>query len=172
MCIRDRTCAAEKRRRRKKGELEDPPVRVVVNPEVCEGCGDCGIESNCLSVIPHETELGRKRKIDQSACNKDYSCLRGFCPSFVTVTGGQLKKDKVDHSTDWPVLPEPVVAPMAEQPWNIVVTGVGGTGVLTIAAVIAMAAHIEGKGCATMNQTGLAQKFGAVVSHVLSLIHI
>jgi len=164
--IYEQTCAAEKRRRRKKGELEDPPVRVVVNPEVCEGCGDCGIESNCLSVIPHETELGRKRKIDQSACNKDYSCLRGFCPSFVTVTGGQLKKDKVDHSTDWPVLPEPVVAPMAEQPWNIVVTGVGGTGVLTIAAVIAMAAHIEGKGCATMNQTGLAQKFGAVVSHV------
>ena len=164
--IYEQICAAEKRRRRKKGELEDPPVRVVVNPEVCEGCGDCGVESNCLSVIPHETELGRKRKIDQSACNKDYSCLKGFCPSFVTVTGGQLKKNKADQSISWPTLPEPVIAPMQVRPWNIVVTGVGGTGVLTIAAVVAMAAHIEGKGCATMNQTGLAQKFGAVVSHV------
>ncbi|MGV0035429.1 MAG: indolepyruvate ferredoxin oxidoreductase family protein [Candidatus Azotimanducaceae bacterium WSBS_2022_MAG_OTU7] len=164
--IYEQTCAAEQRRRRKKGKLEDPPVRVVVNPEICEGCGDCGVESNCLSVIPHETELGRKRKIDQNACNKDYSCLKGFCPSFVTVTGGQLKKNKADLSVSWPVLPEPIVAPTLAQPWNIVVTGVGGTGVLTIAAVVAMAAHIEGKGCATMNQTGLAQKFGAVVSHV------
>ena len=164
--IYEQTCAAEKRRLRKKGVLEDPKVQVVINPEICEGCGDCGIESNCLSVIPHETELGRKRKIDQSACNKDYSCLKGFCPSFVTVTGGELKKNKADVNSDWPQLPEPVVAPIQEQPWNIVIAGVGGTGVLTIAALIAMAAHIEGKGCATMNQTGLAQKFGAVVSHV------
>ncbi|MDC0069575.1 indolepyruvate ferredoxin oxidoreductase family protein, partial [Gammaproteobacteria bacterium] len=164
--IYEQTCAAEKRRLRKKGVLEDTKVQVVINPEICEGCGDCGIESNCLSVIPHETELGRKRKIDQSACNKDYSCLKGFCPSFVTVTGGELKKNKADVNSDWPQLPEPVVAPIQEQPWNIVIAGVGGTGVLTIAALIAMAAHIEGKGCATMNQTGLAQKFGAVVSHV------
>jgi indolepyruvate ferredoxin oxidoreductase len=164
--IYEQTCAAEKRRLRKKGVLEDPKLHVVINPEICEGCGDCGIESNCLSVIPHETELGRKRKIDQSACNKDYSCLKGFCPSFVTVTGGELKKNKADINSDWPQLPEPVVAPIQEQPWNIVIAGVGGTGVQTIAALIAIAAHIEGKGCATMNQTGLAQKFGAVVSHV------
>lgn len=165
--VYEQTCAAELRRRRKKGLLEDPPTRVVINPAVCEGCGDCGVESNCLSVIPLETELGRKRSIDQSACNKDYSCLKGFCPSFVTVTGGNLRKlQAAMNSAQWPELPEPVVASIQDQPWNIVVTGVGGTGVLTIAAVIAMAAHIEGKGCATMNQTGLAQKFGAVVSHV------
>lgn len=165
--IYEQTCAAEKRRRRKKGTLEDPPVRVLINPEVCEGCGDCGIVSNCLSVIPLETELGRKRQIDQSACNKDYSCLKGFCPSFVTVNGGELRKSAaaLRHEVDIP-LPEPIVASIDAQPWNIVVTGVGGTGVLTIASVVAMAAHLEGKGCATMNQTGLAQKFGAVVSHV------
>ncbi len=165
--IYEQTCAAEKRRRRKKGLMEDPAVRVLINPEVCEGCGDCGVESNCLSVIPLETELGRKRQIDQSACNKDYSCLNGFCPSFVTVHGGELKKSRTDFDkSQLAVLPEPAIASIDEEPWNIVVTGVGGTGVLTIAAVIAMAAHIEGKGCATMNQTGLAQKFGAVVSHV------
>ena len=165
--IYEQTCAAEKRRRRKKGLLEDPKVRVVINPDVCEGCGDCGIQSNCLSVIPLETELGRKRQIDQSACNKDYTCLKGFCPSFVTVTGGELRvRKKIVDDSGWPTLPEPEVAPCDDQPWNMVVTGVGGTGVLTIVAVVAMAAHIEGKGCATMNQTGLAQKFGAVVSHV------
>ena len=165
--IYQQTCAAEKRRRRKKGLIEDPPQRVLINPEVCEGCGDCSVQSNCMSVIPLETELGRKRQIDQSACNKDYSCLKGFCPSFVTVTGGNLKKNKqLVADDDFPVLPEPALAPIENQPWNIVVTGVGGTGVLTIAALVAMAAHIEGKGCATMNQTGLAQKFGAVVSHV------
>ncbi len=163
--IYEQTCAAEKRRRRKKGELVDPKVRVVINPEVCEGCGDCGIASNCLSVLPLETELGRKRQIDQSACNKDYSCLKGFCPSLVTVTG-ELKKEKAGTMFKVPALPEPAVAAIDARPWNIVVTGVGGTGVLTIAAVVAMAAHLEGKGCATMNQTGLAQKFGAVVSHV------
>ena len=165
--IYEQTCAAEKRRRRKKGELEDPTTHVIINPEVCEGCGDCGVESNCLSVIPLETELGRKRQIDQSACNKDYSCLKGFCPSFVTVNGGTLRKRSATSTEGlFDDLPQPAPAQVNEQPWNIVVTGVGGTGVLTIAAVIAMAAHIEGKGCATMNQTGLAQKFGAVVSHV------
>ena len=161
------TCAAEKRRRRRKGLLEDPARRVFINPEVCEGCGDCGTASNCLSVVALETELGRKRAIDQSACNKDYSCLNGFCPSFVTVTGGALRRPaEPTTGTDVETLPIPKVAPVDQQPWNILVTGVGGTGVLTVAALIAMAAHIEGKGCATMNQTGLAQKFGAVVSHV------
>ena len=166
--IYQQTCAAEKRRRRKKGELVDPAKRLFINDAVCEGCGDCSIKSNCLSVLPLETELGRKRKIDQSACNKDYSCAKGFCPSFVTVVGGSLRKSSVNQSATELVfdpLPEPTL-PSLERPWNTVVTGVGGTGVLTITALVAMAAHIEGKGCATMNQTGLAQKFGAVVSHV------
>ena len=165
--IYEQTCAAEKRRRRKKGLLADPEQRVIINPEVCEGCGDCSIQSNCLSVMPLETELGRKRQIDQSACNKDYSCVKGFCPSFVTVKGGQLKINTLaDNIDNFPELPQPTIASIEQQPWNIVVTGIGGTGVLTISSIVAMAAHIEGKGCATMNQTGLAQKFGAVVSHV------
>ena len=162
------TCAAEKRRRRKKGLMEDPAKRVFINSEVCEGCGDCSVQSNCLSVIPKETELGRKRQIEQSSCNKDYSCVKGFCPSFVTVLGGKLRKPEgadSDAHTLFDPLPEPAL-PALDRPWNTVVTGVGGTGVLTVAALVAMAAHIEGKGCATMNQTGLAQKFGAVVSHV------
>ena len=167
--IYQQTCAAEKRRRRKKGLLVDPPKRIIINPEVCEGCGDCGIQSNCLSVIPLETELGRKREIDQSACNKDYSCVKGFCPSFVSVIGGSLKKSSMmlaEKPDDFARLPLPSIAAIDDQPWNIIVTGIGGTGVLAVAALVAMAAHIEGKGCATMNQTGLAQKFGAVVSHV------
>ena len=165
--IYQQTCAAEKRRRRKKGLLVDPKKRIMINSEVCEGCGDCGIQSNCLSVMPLETELGRKRDIDQSSCNEDFSCVKGFCPSFVTVIGGSLKKSKLaENPNNFPDLLLPVVAPIDNQPWNIVVAGVGGTGVLTIAGLVAMAAHIEGKGCATMNQTGLAQKFGAVVSHV------
>jgi indolepyruvate ferredoxin oxidoreductase len=165
--IYEQTCAAEKRRRRKKGLLETPKRRVIINPAICEGCGDCSTQSNCLSVLPLETELGRKRQIDQNACNMDYSCLKGFCPSFVTVVGGKLKTSVVEGDADsFPGLPEPELASIEDQPWNIVVTGIGGTGVLTIAAIVAMAAHIEGKGCATMNQTGLAQKFGAVVSHV------
>lgn len=162
------TCAAEKRRRRKKGVLEDPAKRLFINDAVCEGCGDCSIKSNCLSVLPRETELGRKRKIDQSSCNKDYSCANGFCPSFVSVVGGKLRKPEGAGGGVEDLfgpLPEPQL-PELERPWNTVVTGVGGTGVLTITALVAMAAHIEGKGCATMNQTGLAQKFGAVVSHV------
>ncbi|MBB3047806.1 indolepyruvate ferredoxin oxidoreductase [Litorivivens lipolytica] len=164
--IYEQTCAAEKRRRRKKGLMEDPNRRIFINPAVCEGCGDCGKKSNCLSVIPKETELGRKRQIDQSACNKDYSCVEGFCPSFVSVIGGTPRKNKAASGvTEFAALPEPV-HPALDQPWNIVVTGVGGTGVLTVTAVLAMAAHIEGKGCATMNQTGLAQKFGPVVSHL------
>ncbi|MDA0693659.1 MAG: indolepyruvate ferredoxin oxidoreductase family protein [Proteobacteria bacterium] len=162
------TCAAEKRRRRKQGILQDPAKRLFINDAVCEGCGDCSIKSNCLSVLPKETELGRKRQIDQSSCNKDYSCANGFCPSFVSVIGGKLRKsDGAGSAVEivFDPLPEPVRPPL-DRPWNTVVTGVGGTGVLTITALIAMAAHIEGKGCATMNQTGLAQKFGAVVSHV------
>lgn len=166
--VYDQTCAAEKRRRRKKGLMPDPNKRVVINDAVCEGCGDCSVKSNCLSVLPKETELGRKRTIDQGACNKDFSCIEGFCPSFVTVHGGTLKRNKIAprgaEQLDI-VLPEPEF-PTIDRPWNVLVTGVGGTGVLTISAILAMAAHIEGKGVATMNQTGLAQKFGAVVSHV------
>ncbi len=164
--IYDQTCAAEKRRRRKKGELEDPSLRVFINEDVCEGCGDCSVKSNCLSVLPKETELGRKREIDQSACNKDYSCVNGFCPSFVLVSGGALRKSKAaKNASNMPDLPNPEM-PAIDTPWNILVTGIGGTGVLTISSIVAMAAHIEGKGCSTLNQTGLAQKFGAVVSHV------
>jgi indolepyruvate ferredoxin oxidoreductase len=166
--VYQQTCAAEKRRRRKKGSLEDPAKRLFINDAVCEGCGDCSVQSNCLSILPKETALGRKRQIDQSACNKDYSCNRGFCPSFVTVVGGELRKPQAAASAErvFDPLPEPVLPDIDARPWNTVVTGVGGTGVLTITALVAMAAHIEGKGCATMNQTGLAQKFGAVVSHV------
>tara|TARA_R110000772_G_scaffold226474_1_gene337183 strand:+ start:67905 stop:71387 length:3483 start_codon:yes stop_codon:yes gene_type:complete len=165
--IYEQTCAAEKRRRRKKGTMIDPDRRIFINEAVCEGCGDCGKKSNCLSVLPKETELGRKRQIDQSACNKDYSCVNGFCPSFVSVIGGGLKKQSVNTASadGFGVLQEPTL-PSLNTPWNLVVTGIGGTGVLTITAVLAMAAHVEGKGCATMNQTGLAQKFGPVVSHL------
>jgi indolepyruvate ferredoxin oxidoreductase len=163
--IFEQTCAAEKRRRRKKGTMIDPNRRIFINEAVCEGCGDCGKKSNCLSVLPKETELGRKRQIDQSACNKDYSCVNGFCPSFVSVIGGKPKKNTAVAADSFGLIPMPVL-PVIIRPWNLVVTGVGGTGVLTITAVLGMAAHIEGKGCATMNQTGLAQKFGPVVSHL------
>ena len=165
--VYDQTCAAEKRRRRKKGLMEDPKKRVLINEAVCEGCGDCGVASNCLSVLPKETELGRKRTIDQSACNKDFSCLDGFCPSFVTVHGGDLKKRDIGAraSVEFPELPEPAL-PELKQPWNVLVTGIGGSGVLTVASIMAVAAHVEGKGCSTLNQTGLAQKFGSVFSHV------
>ena len=160
------TCAAEKRRRRKKGLLEDPPKRAFINDAVCEGCGDCGLQSNCLSIIPKETRLGRKRSIDQSACNKDFSCLRGFCPSFVTVHGGQLRKQVTGAAeTDWPPPPKPERVAM-DEPFNILITGIGGTGILTVGAVLGMAAHIEHRGVSVLNQTGLAQKFGAVTGHV------
>ncbi len=164
--IYEQTCATEKRRRRKRGLLEDPDKRVFINERVCEGCGDCGVQSNCLSVLPKETEFGRKRVIDQSACNKDYSCLKGFCPSFVTVKGGSIRKSvSTVGEVEFPELAEPTVNPLNE-PFSILLTGVGGMGVLTVGSIIGMAAHIEGKGTAVLTQTGLAQKFGAVTSHV------
>ncbi|HET7032236.1 MAG TPA: indolepyruvate ferredoxin oxidoreductase family protein, partial [Casimicrobiaceae bacterium] len=161
----DQTCAAEKRRRRKRGKYPDPAKRVVINELVCEGCGDCGVKSNCVSVAPLETEFGRKRTIDQSSCNKDYSCVKGFCPSFVTVEGGSLRKPKKAEAGEFPELPEPA-HPQTTDPYGIVVTGIGGTGVVTIGALLGMAAHLEGKGCSVLDMTGLAQKNGAVVSHV------
>src|SRR5690606_20238481 len=165
--IYDQTCAAEKRRRRKRGKLPDPPKRVFINSLVCEGCGDCSVKSNCVSVLPKETEYGRKREIDQSNCNKDYSCVNGFCPSFVTVHGGGLKKRKgVDAETLLADLPAPAFRSGLAQPWNILVTGIGGTGVVTIGALLGMAAHLEHKGATVLDQTGLAQKGGAVTTHV------
>lgn len=168
----DQTCAAEKRRRRKRGLFPDPPKRVFINDAVCEGCGDCSVQSNCVSVAPLETEFGRKRIIDQSSCNKDFSCVKGFCPSFVTVHGGALRKKKPivkddanNQTSEWGDLPDPVL-PALDEPYSIVITGVGGTGVVTIGALIGMAAHIEGKGCSVLDMAGLAQKGGAVVSHV------
>ena len=160
------TCAAEKRRRRKKGILEDPQRRVIINPAVCEGCGDCSVQSNCISVEPFETELGRKRTINQSSCNKDYSCLKGFCPSFVTVDGGKLKRKAPIELGNIGELPEPASRPTLDRPYNIAVGGVGGTGVLTIGALLGMAAHIEGKASMILDMSGLAQKGGAVLSHV------
>ena len=167
--IYDQTCATEKRRRRKRGTLVDPAKRVVINELVCEGCGDCGVQSNCLSVEPLETEFGRKRTINQSSCNKDYSCLKGFCPSFVTVEGGQLKKKAKGQAAspyELGALPEPAL-PSTATAYGIVVAGVGGTGVITIGQLLGMAAHIEGKGIVTQDAAGLAQKGGATWSHVL-----
>jgi indolepyruvate ferredoxin oxidoreductase len=164
--IYDQTCAAEKRRRRKRGEMIDPPVRAFINQSVCEGCGDCSVQSNCLSVVPVETEFGRKRSVDQSACNKDMSCLKGFCPSFVSVHGAELRTRTVTlPSIAGEPLPEPE-RPAIDVPYGIVITGVGGTGVTTVGALLGMAAHIEGRGCSVLDMTGLAQKYGAVVSHV------
>jgi indolepyruvate ferredoxin oxidoreductase len=166
--IYDQTCAAEKRRRRKRGRMIDPPRRLFINEAVCEGCGDCGTQSNCLAVVPVETGLGRKRAIDQSACNKDYSCEKGFCPSFVSVIGGSVRKGRgaADPAGDgFAVLPAPTLASTA-LPYGIVITGVGGTGVVTLGALIGMAAHIDGKGVTVLDMTGLAQKGGAVFSHV------
>jgi indolepyruvate ferredoxin oxidoreductase len=165
--IYDQTCAAEKRRRRKRNEYPDPAKQVVINEAVCEGCGDCSVQSNCLSVEPLETELGRKRQINHSSCNKDFSCINGFCPSFVTVEGGSLRKQvkAIVNSASSSVLPVPRI-PSAAQPYGILVTGVGGTGVVTVGQILAMAAHIDGKGCTVLDMAGLAQKGGAVVSHV------
>ena len=166
--IYDQTCATEKRRRRKRGKLATPAKRVVINEAVCEGCGDCSVQSNCLSVEPVETEFGRKRRINQSTCNLDYSCTKGFCPSFVTVEGGQLKKPKKEQKGDLsalPPIPEPTL-PNADKAWGIVVGGVGGTGVITIGQLLGMAAHMEGKGVVTQDAGGLAQKGGATWSHV------
>ena len=166
--IYDQTCATEKRRRRKRGTMVDPAKRVFINELVCEGCGDCSEQSNCLSVEPVETEFGRKRRINQNSCNKDYSCTKGFCPSFVTVEGGQLRKAKKEQRGDLaalPPIPEPVLPP-ASSPWGIVVGGVGGTGVITIGQLLGMAAHLEGKGVVTQDSAGLAQKGGATWSHI------
>ncbi|HSW07744.1 indolepyruvate ferredoxin oxidoreductase family protein [Aquabacterium sp.] len=166
--IYDQTCATEKRRRRKRGTMADPEKRVVINELVCEGCGDCSVQSNCLSVEPVETEFGRKRRINQNTCNKDYSCVKGFCPSFVTVEGGTLKKPKKAAKGDLsalPPIPEPVL-PVAESAWGIVVAGVGGTGVITIGQLLGMAAHLEGKGIVTQDAGGLAQKGGSTWSHI------
>ncbi|MDB5750562.1 MAG: putative indolepyruvate ferredoxin oxidoreductase, alpha and beta subunit [Ramlibacter sp.] len=171
--IYDQTCATEKRRRRKRGALVDPAVRVVINDLVCEGCGDCSVQSNCLSVEPLETEFGRKRTINQSTCNKDTSCLKGFCPSFVTVEGGKLKdKDKTEAASPFALgeLPEPQL-PRTNEAYGIVVAGVGGTGVITIGQLLGMAAHIEGRGIVTQDAAGLAQKGGATWSHVLIADH-
>jgi indolepyruvate ferredoxin oxidoreductase len=157
------TCAAEKRRRRKRGTFPDPDTRVFINTDVCEGCGDCGVQSNCVAIVPVETELGRKRAIDQSACNKDYSCLKGFCPSFVTVEGAEMRREATVE-LDVGHLPSPDL-PTIEGTHNVVITGVGGTGVVTIGAVLAMAAHLDGKGAGMMEMAGLAQKGGAVHIH-------
>jgi indolepyruvate ferredoxin oxidoreductase len=163
------TCAAEKRRRRKRGSFPDPDRRVFINTAVCEGCGDCSVQSNCLSIQPIDTEFGRKRVIDQSSCNKDFSCVKGFCPSFVTVEGARLINHKPGLSGDFDAaiaaLPEPCVH-ATETPYRVLTTGIGGTGVLTVGAVLGMAAHLDGKACTVMDQTGMAQKGGAVTSHL------
>ena len=160
--IYDQTCAAEKRRRRKRGLMVDPKKRVVINEEVCEGCGDCSIQSSCVSIEPHETALGRKRKINQSSCNKDYTCLKGFCPSFVTVDA-TIKNNS--SFLDLGEIPEPKYQ-IDDQISNIMLTGIGGTGVLTISAILAYASHFEDKDSSVLDMTGLAQKGGAVWSHI------
>ena len=165
--IYDQTCAAEKRRRRKRGLYPDPDRRVIINELVCEGCGDCGKKSNCVSVQPLETEYGRKRRIDQSNCNKDFSCLEGFCPSFVTIEGARLKKAAPAKGIEAiPTVPEPALPSLTANPWACIVTGVGGTGVVTVGAILGMAAHLEGRGCGMIDMAGLAQKGGAVFSHI------
>ena len=167
--IYDQTCAAEKRRRRKRGSMVDPSRRMFINKRVCEGCGDCSKTSNCLSVLPLQTPYGRKRQIDQSACNKDYSCAEGFCPSFVSVYGAKPRKAKAgaEPPRELTLLPEPVRPELAPgQPFNVLITGIGGTGVVTISALMTMAAHLEGKVFSTIDQFGMAQKGGAVTSHV------
>ena len=167
--IYDQTCAAEKRRRRKRGQYPDPAKRVFINTEVCEGCGDCGIQSNCVAILPHETEFGRKRRIDQSSCNKDYTCIDGFCPSFVSVIGGAPRKPvKAQNAPSFAPhqLPLPKVASIDKE-YCIVVTGVGGTGVITLSAILGMAAHLDELGCSVLDMTGLAQKGGSVLSNLI-----
>ncbi len=167
--VYEQTCANEKRRRRKRGTAHDPDKRLYINTAVCEGCGDCSVQSNCLSVTPVETLFGRKRAIDQSTCNKDYSCIKGFCPSFVEVIGGTLRKREIDDAALAAMaakLPLPAVRDTRERPQALLVTGIGGTGVLTVGAVLAMAAHLEGKAAKVLDQTGMAQKGGAVTSHI------
>ena len=164
--IYDQTCAAEKRRRRKRHTFPDPDRRVLINELVCEGCGDCGVQSNCVSVQPLTTEWGRKRTIDQSSCNKDFSCVKGFCPSFVTVHGAKPKRLSAGAAAaPLPAMPDPQM-PAIDQTYGIIVTGIGGTGVVTIGAILGMAAHLEGKGVGVLDMAGLAQKGGAVFSHI------
>jgi indolepyruvate ferredoxin oxidoreductase len=168
--VYDQTCAAEARRLRKRGEFPDPDTRVVIHQDVCEGCGDCSVQSNCISIEPIETELGRKRRINQSSCNKDYSCVKGYCPSFVSVVGGTLRKAETETAdtgggSAFAALPDPEL-PALGRPFNVVVTGIGGSGVITVGALIGMAAHLEGKGCSVLDVTGLAQKNGPVTSYV------
>ncbi|MBL4751909.1 MAG: indolepyruvate ferredoxin oxidoreductase family protein [Amylibacter sp.] len=161
----DQTCASETRRRRKRGLIPELDKRLYIHPEVCEGCGDCGVQSNCVAVQPLDTPLGRKRKIDQSVCNKDFTCADGFCPSFVTVIGGAPRKNKATL-INLPDLPEPATKPSLDRPYSILVTGVGGTGVVTIGALIGMAAHLDGKGSGIIDMAGLSQKGGSVYSHI------
>lgn len=167
--VYEQTCATEKRRRRKRGNFPDPDKRVFINQEVCEGCGDCSVQSNCISITPLETELGRKRRIDQSTCNKDFSCVKGFCPSFVTVSGAKVATRVAGDTSRLDAmladLPEPATVGV-DEPFAMIVAGVGGTGVLTVGALVGMAAHIEGKGCTVLDMTGMAQKGGAVTSHI------
>jgi indolepyruvate ferredoxin oxidoreductase len=171
--VYEQTCAAEKRRRRKRGTMDGAPKRVFINASVCEGCGDCSVQSNCVSVWPKETELGRKREIDQSNCNQDYSCLQGFCPSFVTVVGAQPRKrspaDLAGVSLD--NLQAPGIATSRPGGFNIMISGIGGTGVVTVGALLGMAAHLEGKACSIFDMTGLSVKNGAVFSHVRIATH-
>ncbi len=168
--VYDQTCAAEARRLRRQGKFDDPDRRILINELVCEGCGDCSVQSNCISIEPLETEFGRKRKINQSSCNKDFSCVKGYCPSFVSVTGGKLRKAEtkragIDESALFAALPQPAL-PVLDAPYNVLLTGIGGTGVVTVGAILAMAAHLEGRGASELDVTGLAQKNGAVASHV------
>lgn len=162
--IFDQTCAAEKRRRRKRGLMFDPPKRAFINEQVCEGCGDCSVASNCLSIVPVDTVLGRKRAVDQSSCNKDLSCIEGFCPSFVTVHGGRPRRKSVLAWSEWDV-PQPAIL-VQDGVHDIFIAGVGGTGVVTVGAVLGVAAHLEGKVCSVLDQLGMAQKGGAVVTHL------
>jgi indolepyruvate ferredoxin oxidoreductase len=166
--IYEQTCAAEKRRRRKRDKFPDPPKRMFIHAAVCEGCGDCSTQSNCVSLWPKETELGRKREIDQSNCNKDYSCVKGFCPSFVTVLGAEPRKPKPADLAGVSLtgLPSPAVVPIGEAGFNLMISGIGGTGVVTVGALLGMAAHLEGKACSIFDMTGLSVKNGAVFSHV------
>ncbi|MCC6246553.1 MAG: indolepyruvate ferredoxin oxidoreductase family protein [Rubrivivax sp.] len=160
----EQTCAAEKRRRRKRAEMPDPDRRLFINEAVCEGCGDCSVQSTCVGVEPVDTPLGRKRRVNQSSCNKDFSCQKGFCPSFVTVVGGQPMQRAA--SLSMPALPEPPVARLGERAYGVMIPGIGGTGVITVGAVLAMSAHLEGKAAATYDMTGLSQKNGAVYCHL------
>ncbi len=165
--IFDQTCAAEKRRRRKKGTMPDPDVRVVINEAVCEGCGDCGRASNCASLQPIDTEFGRKRTVDQTSCNKDLTCVTASCPAIVTVSGAALRK-AAPPSTEGlrPLPPRPAPEALTAKPFSIIIAGVGGTGIVTVGAILGMAAHLEGRGCGILDMAGLAQKGGAVYSHV------